>query len=71
MAKEIRKAHSYSMGVGHVIQQHRYPAWYAGYMAVRPLAGATLSLLQFRPQRAKLYWNVLRGFTRGYLTKDV
>jgi glycosyltransferase involved in cell wall biosynthesis len=70
MAKEIRKALTYSMGVGHVIQQHHYPAWYAGYMAARPIAGATISLLKFQPQRAKLYWNVLRGFTRGYLSKD-
>ena len=67
---EIHKALRYSTGVGHVIQQHHYPAWYAGYMAARPIAGATLSLLKFKPRRAHLYLNVLRGLTRGYLSRE-
>jgi glycosyltransferase involved in cell wall biosynthesis len=70
MSKEIRKALVYSRGVGHVIRTHGYPAWYAGYMTARPLAGATLSLLKFNPQRAMLYWNVMRGLMLGYLSNQ-
>src|SRR6185436_8380571 len=31
MQKEIGKARTYSVGVGHVLQQHHYPTWFKGY----------------------------------------
>ncbi len=65
--KAGERAFRYAMGTGRVIWKRGYPMWYAGYRAVRPLAGAAVALARFRWERAKVCMAASRGVARGYL----
>lgn len=62
----IRRAYSYSCGLGRVLRIHRYPGWYAWYLCIRPLGGWLLSLLSANGARARYHWNIFRGRVYGW-----
>ena len=66
-SQKVAKAHSYGMGMGHVLRIHSYPLSFALYHSLRPLAGTILSLLRGRFGKARFHWAFFAGRTRGWL----
>jgi hypothetical protein len=49
-----------------VLQLGNYPAWYAMYQSMRPLAGATIGLLRREPRQAVVALAVVQGIIGGW-----
>jgi GT2 family glycosyltransferase len=63
-----RRAESYGGGMGRVLRKHRYPSWFALYSGARPLAGACLSLLAGKLDKAHYHYAIFRGRYKGWMT---
>jgi len=55
------KAFRYGVGMGRVLSKHRYTFSFNLYTILRPFAGAVLSLLTLRPQKAAYHLAIARG----------
>ncbi|AWI75268.1 glycosyl transferase [Parazoarcus communis] len=66
-AKTFSRGRSYNMGFGRVMKLAGYPIWFVGYMALRPLVGAVVSLAKgsFGRSRYQLIASYFR--LRGWL----
>jgi glycosyltransferase involved in cell wall biosynthesis len=62
------KAFRYGVGMGRVLSKHRYNLSFSLYTVLRPLAGAVLSLLTLRPQKAVYHLAIARGRASGLLS---
>ncbi len=65
-AEHREKSRRYAMGQGRVLRLGKYPAWYAMYHWMRPLAGATLGLARRRPQQSVVALSVVQGIIGGW-----
>jgi glycosyltransferase involved in cell wall biosynthesis len=65
--QKIAKAHSYGLGMGHVLRIHSYPLWFICYQSIRPLIGFVLSVLRGKLSKARFHWAFFSGRTRGWL----
>jgi len=54
--KAFHRGRRYNRGFGRVLRLNRYPAHYVAYMVARPVAGCVLSIIRYRPARARYYW---------------
>jgi GT2 family glycosyltransferase len=59
------RAYRYGAGVGRVLRKHGFPAWFRIFMLLRPAAGAAISLLQARLDKARYYWAGFKGRMDG------
>jgi len=64
--EHLEKSRRYAMGQGRVLQLGKYPAWYAMYQSMRPLAGATIGLLRREPRKAVVALAVVQGIIGGW-----
>lgn len=67
--KMVRRAYTYGAGIGRVWRKHDYPARIVAYYLLRPLAGALLSLVTGRLDKARYHWSSLRGRLRGWWSR--
>jgi glycosyltransferase involved in cell wall biosynthesis len=61
------KLRRYARGMGHVLRKHGYGPVESAKWVVRPIGGASLSLLRLDVSRAALYGNVALGRIEGYV----
>ena len=61
------RAHRYGAGVGRVWRKHGLPLWFVAYNLARPLAGAGLSVISGRIEKARYHWSAFRGRLAGWL----
>ncbi|MFM0737928.1 glycosyltransferase family 2 protein [Paraburkholderia xenovorans] len=54
--KAFSRGRLYNRGFGRVLRLNRYPAHYVSYMIARAVAGCVLSIIRYRPARARYYW---------------
>lgn len=59
----LAKISSYGIGMGFVLNKHRYPGWFRGWSVVRPLFGAVVALLtgRFGQMRMRLQRAISRA----------
>lgn len=61
------RARRYGAGVGRVWRKHGLPLWFVAYNLARPLAGAGLSVVSGRIEKARYHWSAFRGRLAGWL----
>jgi glycosyltransferase involved in cell wall biosynthesis len=64
--ENIRRAASYSRGMGYVMGKHRYSIGSILYVCLRPLAGMTLALAAGKQSKASYYWASFVGRALGW-----
>jgi glycosyltransferase involved in cell wall biosynthesis len=64
--EHVRKSRYYAMGQGRVLQLGNYPAWFATYQWMRPLAGAALGLVRRKPRQSMVALAVVEGIIGGW-----
>jgi glycosyltransferase involved in cell wall biosynthesis len=62
-----RKAHSYAIGMGHVLKMHGYPLHFAAWQCIRPLVGTVLAFLRGDRARAAYHYRIMAGRAEGWL----
>lgn len=62
-SRTFAKARRYGIGMGHVLNKHRYPLWFRGWVILRPLLGALIAL--FKGQISMMRLRVNRSFGRA------
>jgi len=65
-----RKAFRYGVGMGRVLSKHRYNILFSLYTIFRPIAGAVLSLLTLRPQKAAYHLAIAGGRAAGLCSQQ-
>jgi hypothetical protein len=63
----IKKARRYGMGMGRVLQTHRFPAWVTLKSFARPLLGGAYTLILGKPRKAVYHWSIFLGRTTGWM----
>jgi glycosyltransferase involved in cell wall biosynthesis len=63
----ITKARRYGMGMGWILQAHRFPAWVTLNCFARPLLGGAYTLVRGRPRKAVYHWSIFLGRTTGWM----
>lgn len=61
------RARRYGAGMGRVWRKHGLPLGFVAYNLARPLAGAGLSLVSGRIEKARYHWSAFRGRLAGWL----
>jgi glycosyltransferase involved in cell wall biosynthesis len=62
----ITKARRYGMGMGRILQTHRFPASLTLKYFARPLLGGAYTLVRGRPRKAVYHWSIFVGRTTGW-----
>ena len=62
----VIRAKSYAVGTGYVLKKHNLPLWYLVFYAVRPIAGAFLSILTLNKGKAIWHLEKFWGRIKGY-----
>ena len=68
-AKAMRRAYEYGCGKGRVLSKHGYPLRAMVGTLVEPLKRAMVCAASLRTAQAYYHWNVLRGRSRGLVSK--
>jgi len=68
-AKAMRRAYEYGCGRGRVLRKHEYPLRARVGTLVEPLKRVMVCAASLRLTQAYYHWNVLRGRSRGLLSK--
>ncbi len=68
-AKAMRRAYEYGCGRGRVLSKHGYPLRARVGTLVEPLKRVMVCAASLRLAQAYYHWNVLRGRSRGLLSK--
>ena len=63
----IAKARRYGMGMGRLLQTHRFPMALTLKYFARPFFGGAYTLLRGRPRKAVYHWSIFVGRTTGWL----
>jgi glycosyltransferase involved in cell wall biosynthesis len=63
----IKKARRYGMGMGRLLQTHRFPAWFTLKCFARPLLGGAYTLILGKPKKAVYHWSIFLGRTTGWM----
>jgi hypothetical protein len=63
----ITKARRYGMGMGRILQTHRFPAWVTLKSFARPLLGGAYTLILGKPRKAVYHWSIFLGRTTGWM----
>jgi len=64
----IAKARRYGMGMGRILQDHRFPVSLTFRYLSRPLLGGVYTLLLGKPRKALYHWAIFLGRTGGWMT---
>jgi glycosyltransferase involved in cell wall biosynthesis len=64
---DARQGYAYGAGFGRTLRKNGLPSWFAVYCLARSYGAAGLNLVAGRPARARFFWEVGRGRTRGWL----
>lgn len=64
----ISKARRYGMGMGRILQDHRFPASLTFKYMSRPLLGGAYTLMLGKPRKALYHWSIFVGRIGGWLT---
>jgi glycosyltransferase involved in cell wall biosynthesis len=62
----ITKARRYGMGMGRILQTHRFPALFIVKCFARPLLGRAYTLIRGKPRKAVYHWSIFLGRTTGW-----
>ena len=62
----VIRARNYAIGTGYVLKKHKVPFWYLFFYAVRPIAGAFLSILTLNKGKAIWHLEKFWGRIKGY-----
>jgi glycosyltransferase involved in cell wall biosynthesis len=65
----IQKEYAYGLGMGRVLQKHKYSFWFKANLLFRPLAGVLVALARFNILRARGYWCRFLGRWQGLISK--
>jgi glycosyltransferase involved in cell wall biosynthesis len=63
----IKKARRYGMGMGRILQTHRFPALFTLKCFARPLLGGAYTLIRGKPRKAVYHWSIFLGRTTGWI----
>jgi glycosyltransferase involved in cell wall biosynthesis len=63
----ITKARRYGMGMGRILQTHRFPALVTLKCFARPLLGGAYTLIRGKPRKAVYHWSIFLGRTTGWM----
>jgi hypothetical protein len=63
----IAKARRYGMGMGRILQTHKFSAAVTLKSFLRPLFGGAYMLLRGRPRKAVYHWSIFLGRTTGWM----
>ncbi len=63
----ITKARRYGMGMGRILQTHRFPALFTLKCFARPLLGGAYTLILGKPRKAVYHWSIFLGRTTGWM----
>lgn len=63
----MSKARRYGMGMGRIMQMHRFPPRMVARSFARPLFGGGYTLLTGRPAKAAYHWAIFVGRSAGWL----
>jgi glycosyltransferase involved in cell wall biosynthesis len=67
----ISKARRYGMGMGRILQDHRFPASLTFKYLSRPLLGGMYTLLLGKPRKALYHWSIFAGRIGGWMTSFI
>ena len=60
------RALSYGRGMGKVLRKHAYPVWFVGYLLIKPLGGAIISILLGKWSKAVYHKALIIGRYQGW-----
>lgn len=63
----LTKARRYGMGMGRLLQTHRFPALVTLKYFSRPLLGGAYTLIRGKPGKAVYHWSIFLGRTTGWM----
>jgi hypothetical protein len=63
----LTKARRYGMGMGRILQTHRFPALFTLKCFARPLLGGAYTLIRGKPRKAVYHWSIFLGRTTGWM----
>jgi glycosyltransferase involved in cell wall biosynthesis len=63
----LTKARRYGMGMGRILQTHRFPALVTLKYFARPLLGGAYTLICGKPRKAVYHWAIFLGRTTGWM----
>jgi glycosyltransferase involved in cell wall biosynthesis len=64
-ARNLAKVSSYGIGMGFVLNKHRYPTWFRSWTVMRPLIGAVVALMTGRFGEMRMRWQRAIARARG------
>jgi hypothetical protein len=63
----ITKARRYGMGMGRILQTHRFPTLVTLKCSARPLLSGAYILIRGKPRKAVYHWSIFLGRTTGWM----
>lgn len=69
-SSHYRKAFAYGMGMGRVLQMHRFPLRIVIRHMIRPFAGTLLAVSTGKLNKARYHWSIFTGRVKGWLASS-